>query len=775
MSRAGFAPRANASALRSIVEGAESEMPAPEQVEEPTARRALEVGAADDRAEHEADAVAERVIARIGGAGPHAHGPGCGHGDAVRRAPAPAAGATIGAAGGALDESSSREIESAQGGGSALDAGVRREMEAGFGRSLGDVRIHTDSRADRLSGQMSARAFTTGRDIFFAQGQYDPASAAGKHTLAHELAHTVQDGGSARRKLRGTAEALESQGGGSTTGKLRKAFGAKTNWDKIVAGVRAYEADESKLLAGGKNPDPIALMKAKPGMLKILNKTLGFVKEWRKANDHDGQEGVVEKARAQKKKAENWDAPVEEDPRTKSTRRQAVAMLEPRVGNEVTLLNSKDADAWMKSLGLSTGQVKGQGRTDKGQVNEVKELHYQGENGEFSGYFKEDQGWAKSPTDGENKVGIRQNDPNYGARAVALYRLDQLFDANVTARAEFAVHSGPDGKSKLGTVLQTATGVSGGEAQWRRSGDSKQDGGLSLDDPVLQRGLNKLQLLDAISGQLDRHAGNYKIQDDGEGNVTGITGIDLDMAFGSKMNTTSTMTDAFNYKGIPDFIDKTMGEKILAVKASDLRDALTGLLSKVEIESTVSRFLEVQQAVKIAQRSGRLREQWDEKTAKGGLSWQDGAKGEFDAKKTYHQVLKNNWRWAQEKGFGAKMGEHLRHALRRHPKWQEMPTQVEDAFITAGNFTDSSVFTAKWYYSSPLVTLASQIILEADLPNSMAEEIAEDIVNAVLDRVDPNKLAVQVQEGTVDSSRLKSEMASAVQAATPALMQKYKS
>ncbi len=161
------------------------------------------VGAADDYAEREADRVAGEVIARLHGfAGEtHTHSAHCGHGQ-VRRSTAPAGGAEVGLAGGAVSESLTSRIESRRGGGSALPATVRRRLESGFGGSLADVRIHTDGEAARLSRAVSARAFTTGKDIFFGAGEFRPDTPEGEHVLAHEVAHTRQPGGDARRTLR---------------------------------------------------------------------------------------------------------------------------------------------------------------------------------------------------------------------------------------------------------------------------------------------------------------------------------------------------------------------------------------------------------------------------------------------------------------------------------------------------------------------------------------------------------------------------------------------
>ena len=94
-------------------------------------------------------------------------------------------------------------IEGARGGGSALPPGVQRSMENTMGADLSGVRVHSDDQADRLSRQLDARAFTSGQDIFFKQGEYNPGSRGGEELLAHEMAHTVQQGGGAARSSPG--------------------------------------------------------------------------------------------------------------------------------------------------------------------------------------------------------------------------------------------------------------------------------------------------------------------------------------------------------------------------------------------------------------------------------------------------------------------------------------------------------------------------------------------------------------------------------------------
>lgn len=91
-----------------------------------------------------------------------------------------------------LDESVARAIEDRRGRGRPLEESTRADMEGALGHDLSDVRVHTDSDAHSLNEAVSARAFTTGSDVFFKSGTYDPGSPSGRELLAHELTHVVQ-------------------------------------------------------------------------------------------------------------------------------------------------------------------------------------------------------------------------------------------------------------------------------------------------------------------------------------------------------------------------------------------------------------------------------------------------------------------------------------------------------------------------------------------------------------------------------------------------------
>ncbi|WP_027250229.1 eCIS core domain-containing protein [Planktothrix agardhii] len=86
-------------------------------------------------------------------------------------------------------------IQRSLGQGQPLPTPVREPMENAFGFDFAQVRIHHDTEGDRLSRSLDARAFTTGSDVFFRQGNYEPESPNGKRLLAHELTHVVQQSG----------------------------------------------------------------------------------------------------------------------------------------------------------------------------------------------------------------------------------------------------------------------------------------------------------------------------------------------------------------------------------------------------------------------------------------------------------------------------------------------------------------------------------------------------------------------------------------------------
>lgn len=91
-----------------------------------------------------------------------------------------------------------RAIGGELGAGRALDAGVRADLYERAGVDTSPVRVHTGRRAAELADGLGARAFTLGRDVFFADGHYRPDTSSGRRLIAHEVAHVGQQRGRPR-------------------------------------------------------------------------------------------------------------------------------------------------------------------------------------------------------------------------------------------------------------------------------------------------------------------------------------------------------------------------------------------------------------------------------------------------------------------------------------------------------------------------------------------------------------------------------------------------
>ena len=121
---------------------------------------------------------------------------------------------------GTLDPAVASAIDAERSSGTGVPDPVRGEMERFLGFDLSPVRVHVGAQADALSRAVGAEAFTTGRDVFFRTGRYDPVGTAGQELLAHELTHVAQQsttevGGSGVSRPTDPAELAASAAGSS--------------------------------------------------------------------------------------------------------------------------------------------------------------------------------------------------------------------------------------------------------------------------------------------------------------------------------------------------------------------------------------------------------------------------------------------------------------------------------------------------------------------------------------------------------------------------------
>jgi hypothetical protein len=167
----------------------------------------LSVGAPDDRYEHEAERTAHQVMSTSEAPAP-ARAPAAAVTPLVQRAPAPHHAVILDdedkkktknvqlradtASARGVPAGIAASIASMMSGGDTLPGGPRSFFESRFGYDFGDVRVHADAGAAAASSVLGAQAFTVGNHIFFGSGHYAPESPSGRHLIAHELTHTIQ-------------------------------------------------------------------------------------------------------------------------------------------------------------------------------------------------------------------------------------------------------------------------------------------------------------------------------------------------------------------------------------------------------------------------------------------------------------------------------------------------------------------------------------------------------------------------------------------------------
>jgi len=155
----------------------------------------LEVGAADEPLEREADEAAQRVLRMP--KPPSAV-------DEVPSAPtSPSPLLQMRAETSPVSPDMEADLLSLNSGGFPLQAQSRAFFEPRFGHNFGQVRLHQGDKAAQMAKALSAKAFTLGNDIVLGAS----SSPDDKNLMGHELAHVVQQ----RRKRGPIARRIQRQ------------------------------------------------------------------------------------------------------------------------------------------------------------------------------------------------------------------------------------------------------------------------------------------------------------------------------------------------------------------------------------------------------------------------------------------------------------------------------------------------------------------------------------------------------------------------------------
>ena len=158
-----------------------------------------------------------------------------------------------------VDPKLEQSIRSAKAGGNKLDTGLRTQMEQAMGADFSQVQIHTDAQSAALNQTLQAKAFTSGKDIFFGKGAYQPGSRSGQELIAHELTHVMQQNGDSLQKKVDQSPYMATQS--QLPGQIAQASLSGNGFDhssKDVPTIQRYPLKFYRINEGGElEPDVI--------------------------------------------------------------------------------------------------------------------------------------------------------------------------------------------------------------------------------------------------------------------------------------------------------------------------------------------------------------------------------------------------------------------------------------------------------------------------------------------------------------------------------------
>ncbi|MEA5420031.1 DUF4157 domain-containing protein [Spirulina sp. CCNP1310] len=177
----------------------------------------LALGKPGDKYEREADQVAAQVVQQMHAPTPLPPSPPTDGGEhPLQRRFLQAQGAPVGP----VDADFEQNLKQA-GTGQPLARQIQAKMGAAMGADFSNIKVHTNPEADSLNRAIQAKAFTTGPNIYFREGAYQPGSKSGQELIAHELTHTLQQG-AVRRQVIQRADTLKGSDAQTTVGKDNK-------------------------------------------------------------------------------------------------------------------------------------------------------------------------------------------------------------------------------------------------------------------------------------------------------------------------------------------------------------------------------------------------------------------------------------------------------------------------------------------------------------------------------------------------------------------------
>jgi hypothetical protein len=238
-----------------------------------------------------------------------------------------------------------------------------------------------------------------------------------------------------------------------------------------------------------------------------------------------------------------------------------------------------------------------QDEVGKGACNTLDKLVYEDGSERF---FKPTAITDKPQEDGADPLrplGIDRWSPRYANRNIASSAVSTALGVPALPETCIAIHNG-----KIGLLMRTAAGKAPAHIENSKWIFDKQwEGALSpQQEASLHAGLNALEWCDVLTGQADRHAGNYHVKV--EADHVKVTGIDNDRAFGANQSKVIEPKDGvlgFNSIGTPILIDRAIHDKIVSGEfAGSALQGIDRLLTDQERQAAADRFEAVRTAVR---------------------------------------------------------------------------------------------------------------------------------------------------------------------------------
>ena len=214
-----------------------------------------------------------------------------------------------------------------------------------------------------------------------------------------------------------------------------------------------------------------------------------------------------------------------------------------------------------------------------------------------AGKIQIEHGWSAQRT------GIDLYNPQTAVRNISTCRLAEELGFDVVVRTELGIQFLPGAtEPQLGLVMESAPG--------RPAGDLPAN---VFSMPEVRRETTKLQLLDCLTAQGDRHSGNYFIGLRPDGSVR-VAGIDNDQCLGSKVHNPDVIRRGmrnepdwgFRSCGLPPVIDTDMAETLEKLTPERVRQLLDDILPPDEVAATVQRLTAIKQHVARLRQEGRV-------------------------------------------------------------------------------------------------------------------------------------------------------------------------